>query len=249
MATAVEHESHAVERRVEEIARIIARVDGWLDPAEGRLLFQLARDADPAGAIVEIGSWHGRSTIWLAAGAKAGRGARVAAIDPHRGTALRNDEETTEPALRRNLTWAGVDDQVDVIVATSEDTAARWSRPVSLLWIDGDHEYESVKRDLLRWEEHLLPDAVVALHDTFMWPGPERVVKEFLERSRRYRNFEYADTTTVARRCERLTWRQLLRLQVDIVERRLYGVRLRAYDANTFGYARIRDVIGHVLSR
>jgi predicted O-methyltransferase YrrM len=236
------------ERLVPEIERLTTRVQGWLDPDEGRLLFRLARDADPAGAIVEIGSWHGRSTIWLAAGAKAGRGARVVAIDPHRGTYLREDE-TTEPVLRANLAEAGVEDQVEIIVSTSEEAASTWDRPVSLLWIDGDHEYESVKRDLLCWERYLLPECVVALHDTFMWPGPERVVKELLVRSRRYRDFEYADTTTAARRCERLRGRELLRLQVNDAKRRLYGIRLRAYDADRFGYARVRDAIGRLAGR
>jgi MMP 1-O-methyltransferase len=230
----------------DEIDRIVTDVHGWLDPLEGRLLFRLAQEADPAGAIVEIGSWQGRSTIWLAAGAKAGRGARVAAVDPHRGTYLRDEDENTEPALRRNLARAGVDDQVDVIVATSEAAAETWDRPVSLLWIDGDHEYESVKSDVLRWEKHLLPHAVVALHDTFMWPGPERVVDELLVGSRRYRKFEYADTTTAARRCEPLTRGQVLALQVEVMRRKLYGIRLRAYDANRFGYARLRDVIGRL---
>jgi predicted O-methyltransferase YrrM len=239
----------ASESLVDEIERITADVHGWLDPLEGRLLFRLAAEADPAGSIVEIGSWQGRSTIWLAAGAKVGRGARVAAVDPHRGTALRDDDETTEPALRSNLADAGVDDQVDIIVATSEDAAASWDRPVSLLWIDGDHEYESVKRDLLRWEKYLLPGAVVALHDTFMWPGPERVVVELLLGSRRYRDLEYADTTTAARRCEPLGPQQVLRMQLRVFKRRLYGVRLRAYDANTFGYARFRDTVGRLASR
>lgn len=243
------HGVGATEVLADEIERTLADVHGWLDPLEGRLLFRLAQEADPSGWIVEIGSWQGRSTIWLAAGAKAGRGARVAAVDPHRGTYLRDDDETTEPVLRRNLARAGVDNQVDIIVATSEAAAAGWDRPVSLLWIDGDHEYESVKRDVLRWERHLLPDAVVALHDTFMWPGPERVVSELLVRSRRYRNFVYADTTTAARRCEPLTPREVLQLQVEVLKRSLYGIRLRAYDANTLGYARFRDAIGRLAGR
>jgi cephalosporin hydroxylase len=55
------------------------------------------------------------------------------------------------------------------VVATSEEAAADWSRPISLLWIDGDHEYESVRQDLRLWEPYLLPGATVALHDTFVW--------------------------------------------------------------------------------
>ena len=212
-------------------------------PHEGRLLYRLAADADLNGCIVEIGSWHGRSTIWLAAGAKAGRGARVVAIDPHTGTHLRAAGETTELVLRANLEQAGVGDQTELVAATSEETAAEWSRPISLLWIDGDHEYESVKRDFVLWEPHLLPDAVVALHDTFVWPGPERVVHEFLIKTGRFTSFVHADTTTAARRCERLRPRAALARRAGLVRRALYGVRLRAYDANRYGYARVRDAL------
>lgn len=230
--------------RPEDLDRALADVAGWFGPEEGRLLYRLAAAADPQGAIVEIGSWHGRSTIWLAAGAGAGLGARVVAIDPHRGTDLRSEGETTEPALRRNLARAGVADQVDVVVATSEAAAAEWRRPVSLLWIDGDHDYESAVRDLDLWEPHLLPGAWVALHDTFVWPGPERVVRERLARSRSYTGFAFAETTTAARRCEWLGPRGLLTRRAGLLRRSLYGIRLRAYDRNTLGYARLRDALG-----
>lgn len=212
-------------------------------PHEGRLLYRLAADADPAGCIVEIGSWHGRSTIWLAAGATAGRGAHVVAIDPHVGTHLREKGETTENVLRANLERAGVADQAEIVVATSEEIASKWSRSVSLLWIDGNHEYQSVRRDFELWEPHLLPDATVALHDTFVFPGPERVVRELLIKKGRFTSFVHAETTTAARRCERLRPRGALARRAGLVRRALYGVRLRAYDANRYGFARVRDAL------
>lgn len=227
----------------EEVERIVADVEGWLDPCEGRLLYRLAFEADPAGQIIEIGSWHGKSTIWLAAGAQAGRGARVVAIDPHAGTHLRGVGETTDGILRANLARAGVADQVTIVVATSQEAASEWSAPVSLLWIDGDHEYESVRRDVVLWERHLQPDAVVALHDTFVWPGPERVVRELLIETGDFTSFVYADTTTAARRCGRLTPRAALARRAGLVRRSLYGVRLRAYDENRYGFARVRDAL------
>ena len=227
----------------EDVDGVVSSVQGWLGPREGRLLYRLAAEADPSGCIVEIGSWHGRSTIWLTAGAKAGRGARVFAIDPHAGTHLRPEGETTERVLRANLERAGTDDQVEILVATSEEAAADWSRPISLLWIDGDHEYGSVRRDLDLWEPHLLPDAAVALHDTFVWPGPERVVHERLIKTGRFTSFLHAETTTAARRCERLRPMGALARRAGLVRRSLYGVRLRAYDANSHGFARIRDAL------
>jgi MMP 1-O-methyltransferase len=237
---------------LEDIELLTSQIDGWLHADEGRLLYGLARDADPTGRIVEIGSWHGKSTIWLAAGAKAGRGARVAAIDPHRGTSLHADGETTELALRRNLERAGVADQVDPLVATSEQAEASWKDPVSLLWIDGDHAYESVKRDLLSWERHLLPRAVVALHDTFFPEGPERVVREQLIASGQYTDFGWAATVTCARRRDRASVRAELARRISILRRNLYGVRFRAYDGNTLHYADLRNAAvraGVALSR
>jgi MMP 1-O-methyltransferase len=226
----------------EDVDRLVADVEGWFGLEEGRLLYRLASEADPAGAIVEIGSWHGRSTIWLAAGAAAGRGAPVVAIDPHHGTYLRPDGHSTELTLRENLERAGLSSHVDVVVSTSADAAESWAEPVSLLWIDGDHAYEGVRRDLDLWEPFLLADATVALHDTFVWPGPERVVRERLVATRRYTAFEYAETTAAARRCERLSLRAGLVRRLTLARRSLYGSRLRAYDTNRFGYATLRNL-------
>lgn len=228
----------------EDVDRIVSEVDGWLGPHEGRLLYRLAAEADPAGRIVEIGSWHGRSTIWLAAGATSGRGAHVVAIDPHAGTQLRRDGETTDRILRRNLERAGVAVQTTVVVATSEEAAREWSDPISLLWIDGDHEYESVRHDYLLWEPHLMPNAVVALHDTFVCPGPERVVRELLIETGNFTSFVHAETTTAARRGRTDGPRAVLARRADLLRRSLYGVRLRAYDANRFGFAWLRNALG-----
>jgi len=226
-----------------DVERLLAGVDGWLGPNEGRLLYRLAGAADRRGAIVEIGSWHGRSTIWLAAGALAGRQARVVAVDPHVGTSLRHAGASTEAALRENLAKAGVEDHVEVVVSSSEEAAAGWSGPVSLLWIDGDHARESAARDLDLWEPHLRDDAVVAFHDTFVCSGPEQVVRERLIRTRRYTAFQHAETTTAARRCGGLPLSGRLARRAGLVRRGLYSVRLRAYDANTFGFARLRDAL------
>jgi predicted O-methyltransferase YrrM len=223
---------------------LVRDVDGWLGGSEGRLLYRLASAADPAGAIVEIGSWQGRSTIWLAAGARAGRGARVVAVDPHRGTYLHTGDESSEAALRANLAAAGLADGVDVVVATSEEAVDGWSRPVSLLWIDGDHSYESALLDLDRWEPHLTDGAAVAFHDTFVWPGPERVFRERIVRSRSYTGLEWTETTSAARRTERLSRRGDIGRRALVVRRALYGIRLRAYDRNTLGYAALRDALG-----
>jgi hypothetical protein len=100
-----------------------------------------------------------------------------------------------------------------------------------------------VRRDFELWGPHLLPDAVVAPHDTFVSAGPERVVRELLIRTGRFTSFVHADTTTATRRCERLRLRAAPARHAWLVRRALYGMRLRAYDENKYGYARIRDAL------
>jgi predicted O-methyltransferase YrrM len=225
---------------VEEVERLASNVEGWLSAVEGRLLYELARDVDAAACIVEIGSWKGRSTVWLAAGAKAGRGARVVAIDPHQGSSLHAEGESTEHALRRNLHLALVSEQVDVVVDTSEGAVDGWDRPIGLLWIDGDHAYESVRRDFLLWEGYVADGGIVALHDTLFWDGPGRVVSEYLEREHRYSGLGYAHTITYASRRLSPTAGQLFRKRIAIVARNVHGVGVRAYADNRF---RLGDLV------
>ena len=220
--------------RIDDVEGLASSVEGWLSRVEGRLLYELARVTDPATCIVEIGSWKGRSTIWLAAGAKAGLGARVVAIDPHEGSSLHTGGESTEDALRGNLELAGVSDRVDVLVSTSEAAAGHWSRPIGLLWIDGDHAYESVRRDFLLWEGQVVDGGIVALHDTLFWDGPGRVVSESLERSRRFSDLGWAHSITYATKRLHPSTRQLLRKRLAVPRRHLYGVGVRAYAENRF---------------
>jgi predicted O-methyltransferase YrrM len=224
----------------DDIERITSHVPGWLSAVEGRLLHDLARRAPADGCILEIGSWQGRSTIWLAAGARSGRSAPVVAVDPHRESRLHADGEDTELALRSNLDSAGLSDQVEVVVATSRDAAEGWTRPISLLWIDGDHAYESVKEDFLLWEKHVVDGGVVALHDTLYWDGPARVVSEFLQRLRTYSDLNFVDTITYATKRRAPTLGQVLRKKKAVLHRHVYAIRAGAAP-DTFHLAELLD--------
>ena len=120
-------------------------IEGWLSDEQGRYLCAAAAATRGAGAIVEIGSWKGRSTSWLALGAsRAGR--RVHAIDPHEGS--REDPSAhTLDAFLENLRRAGVSDTVEPLVMTSTRAAGVLTGPVELLFIDGDHSPAAVARD------------------------------------------------------------------------------------------------------
>lgn len=161
-------------------------MEGWLRDDEAAFLYAAARFGPGRGAIVEVGSYKGKSTIWLAAGSKAAGREMVHAVDPHTGSP-EHGAVWTLPEFSRNLQRAGVDDWVIPLLTTSEAAAGQWAAPVRLLWIDGAHEYERVRQDLALWTPHLIEGGVIALHDVIGWfAGPRRAAQQLL-RSHGYR--------------------------------------------------------------
>src|SRR5437867_11202252 len=140
------------------VERVVGEVDGWLSHHEGLYLYALAAKGPGAGAIVEIGSSRGRSTIILAAAARpAGRGP-VVAIDPH----LRG----SEGQFRANVAAAGLSDRVAPLVMRSDEAAATWHDPIRLLWIDGAHGYAAEEGDFKDWQPFVVTGRVNELHHT-----------------------------------------------------------------------------------
>lgn len=204
----------------EENLNVIKEAHGLITENEGELLFSLARDVSPEGVIVEIGSYKGGSTIFLARGVKIAEKEKVYAVDPHsRRKEFRMGVElvqkNTFSIFTQNIKNAGVDDWVIPIVKTSYQAAKGWRKPIRLLWIDGSHKYEHVKIDFLLWERHLVKGGVIALHDTQTsdnvdpttgFPtggigkngGPARVAEEYILRSPRFKDIKIVDSITYA---------------------------------------------------
>ena len=176
---------------LQRVRTAIADVPGWLSRKEAETLYSLAKACTGRGAIVEIGSWRGRSTICLALGATAGAGPRVYSIDRH--------TDGTFPDFTRNLEAAGVAGVVTPIRSKSLDAVDGFTEPIELLFIDASHLYEEVREDVERWEPKLLEGGVLALHDTTFFEGPKRVAEELVFRSRRFKDVHLVvSSTTVA---------------------------------------------------
>ena len=183
------------------VRQLTSEIDGWLSDGEGELLYELAKGVPSGQAIVELGSWKGKSTVWLAKGTEAGQRNKVYSIDPHSGSRahVSEGEMNTYTAFLTNLTKAGVQATVVPLVTNSDKAAQRWREGVGLLWIDASHEYEDVKRDFLSWEPHLLPGARVAFHDCDK-PGPAQAVKEYINHSNDFTIVQHVATIVVAER-------------------------------------------------
>jgi len=186
-----------------ESARTAARpVAGWLTDAEGELLFSLAAHCPPSATIVEIGSWQGKSTIWIASGARR-IGGHVFAIDPHEGS-LEDPAARTLEFLKTNLADAGVTDIVTPVVARSEEATGRVPVGCDLLFIDGDHTAPGVRRDLEIWVPNLRAGGAVAMHDVLnpAWTGPRRELIRLLWRTRTLKDVTFVDSIACARKVE-----------------------------------------------
>lgn len=131
-------------------------------------LYGLARAMKPQ-VCVEIGSARGKSACYIGSALRDNGAGVLYAIDPHAPTAW-NDSRSVEtlPIIQANIRRFGLERYVEVVRATSTEAAATWSRPIDLLFIDGDHSYEGVARDWELFSPFVSPLGAVVFHDT-LW--------------------------------------------------------------------------------
>jgi predicted O-methyltransferase YrrM len=180
----------------EELVRLrVAFVQEKMGRWPERVALYRAAARLPAGAtVVEIGSWTGVGTCYLAAGLRSGAGGHVYAVDTFRGTTL--DPRTqagwsatvakmggsTLPHFWRHLGLFGLEGLVEAVVEDSVRAAARFAgRQIDLLFIDGDHVYEAVRADFEAWRSLVRPGGLILFHDYDAGhPGVRRLVDEVL---------------------------------------------------------------------
>jgi predicted O-methyltransferase YrrM len=148
-------------------------VEGWLRPEEGKALWNLARGK----RVLEIGSYCGLSTVCIASSAES-----VVSVDPHdgRGTAV---QQNTLARFKENLERYGVSEKVFSIVGTIQaDTLSGGDDEFDLIFIDGAHDYESVRNDIACALEIVAPGGLLAFHDyrSPIDPGVAQAVDELL---------------------------------------------------------------------
>ncbi|MGC9665959.1 class I SAM-dependent methyltransferase [Planosporangium sp. 12N6] len=184
----------------EAVLRAARSAVGFMPDDEGMALHDAALSVPVPGPLVEVGSYLGRSTLYLAAAARA-RGGVVVTVDHHRGSEEHQpgweyhdpglvDPTTgrldTLPGFRRAIASAGVEDVVVAVVARSETLAALWDRQAAFVFLDGSHTDESAGRDYRCWSPHVAVGGLLAIHDVFPDPAdggqaPYRIYRRALE--------------------------------------------------------------------
>ena len=134
---------------------------------------------------VEVGSYCGRSTVWLGAAARA-CATVVFAVDHHRGSEENqvgwewHDESLVDaeigrmdtlPRFRRTVYDTGLEDVVIAIIGLSPTVARYWSGKAAFVFIDGGHGIESARADYEGWTPHVAIGGTLGIHDVFPDPA------------------------------------------------------------------------------
>jgi predicted O-methyltransferase YrrM len=157
---------------------------GFMPRGEGLALHRAALAAAPSGPLLEVGSYCGKSAIYLGAAAQEG-GSVLFTVDHHRGSEENQPGQRyhdprlvdeagrvdTLPHLRAAIANAGLEDVVVTIVGRSATMARHWRTPLAMLFIDGGHSQAAVDADYDGWTPHLMPGGVLAIHDVFPDPA------------------------------------------------------------------------------
>ena len=155
-------------------------IPGWLDKSQAAILFHLAVDGPGDGAVVEIGSYLGRSAAVLAAALRSRGSGILTAVDPHDGNrGLPGTEDpglSTYPLFLHHLRQYQLEGLVEAVLKPSVEAAAEWSGPIRLLYLDGLHTEDAVHSDLVAWGPHLHPTSTIVVDDYDYFEGVRRAV-------------------------------------------------------------------------
>ena len=168
-----------------DLARAAELARGFMPAPEGLALFDAAAAYCGRGPVLEIGSYCGKSTIYLAAAASAA-GQLVVTVDHHRGSEEHqpgweyHDAELVDPAtgrldtlphFRSTLAATGLEEHVIAIVGRSADVAGLWRAPLGMLFIDGGHTDAAAQWDYEGWAPWVAFGGALAIHDVFPDPA------------------------------------------------------------------------------
>jgi predicted O-methyltransferase YrrM len=163
----------------------VLNVKGFLDEAEAQRLYLLALEASKSGPCLEIGSYCGKSAIYLGAACKENN-AVLFSVDHHTGSEEQQpgqeyfdpdllDKETgkidTFRLFRKTIIDFDLDNTVVPVIGRSDVIGRAWNTPLGLVFIDGSHAYESVLNDYQIWAKHVLPGGYLVFHDIFPDPA------------------------------------------------------------------------------
>ena len=192
--------SASTETMPDDLLQHALAAKGFMPPDEGELLHRMARARLPHGPVLEVGTYCGKSAVYLGAAARE-VGGTVFTVDHHRGSEENqagweyHDTTLVDPEVgrldtlgqfRRTIARAGLEEQVVAVVGRSTTVSALWRTPLSLLFIDGGHTDEHATNDYEGWGRWVVSGGLLIVHDVFPDPAdggqaPYRVYRRAIE--------------------------------------------------------------------
>jgi hypothetical protein len=158
---------------------------GFMPDEEGLALHDAGVRAGLLGPLLEIGTYCGKSAIYLGAAARE-RGTVLYTVDHHRGSEENqagwehHDERLVDPRtgrmdtlpwFRRTIEEAQLEDVVVAVVGNSPTIAANWGTPLGLVFVDGGHAFDVALADYEGWARFVVRGGLLVFHDVFEDPG------------------------------------------------------------------------------
>lgn len=170
-----------------DLLKAAAAARGFMPPEEGLALYEAAAAvrSDQPGPMLEVGSYCGKSSVYLGAAARE-LGRVLFAVDHHRGSEENQPgwewhepdlvdpdvgKMDTLPVFRRTIHDAGLEDTVVAVVGESPAVARAWATPLAFLFVDGGHGVEPARLDYELWTPHVAVGCTLAIHDVFPDPA------------------------------------------------------------------------------
>ena len=163
----------------------VSTVKGFLAADEGEALYHYARSAALLGPCLEIGSYCGKSTVYLGSACQL-NGGTLFAVDHHRGSEEHQPGEEYHDAdlydgtvelmdsfreFRRTMRRAQLEDTVVPIVSSSAVASRHWGTQLGMVFVDGGHSEEAARIDYRSWAGHIKSGGILAIHDLFPDPN------------------------------------------------------------------------------
>tara|TARA_A100001035_G_C27782772_1_gene502668 strand:- start:958 stop:1560 length:603 start_codon:yes stop_codon:yes gene_type:complete len=161
----------------------IDNLKGFMPKHEGIALTKWSEKFSSIGPIMEIGSYCGKSAIYLSKGAIL-NDQLVYTIDHHFGSEehqikeeyfdseifdYKNQRVNTLPLLIKNINKMQVKNIVP-IVSNSVDIASKWNAKLGMVFIDGGHSFKAANNDYVSWSTKIKKNGALVIHDIFENP-------------------------------------------------------------------------------
>lgn len=190
--------------RFADAAVLADKIEGWFTDAEAEMLFDIVSKLQGNGAIVEIGSWCGKSlTYFTLAALGASNPCKIISIDPFLTS---NDTPNGKyETFIQNLETNNILDKITHIKEKSQIVGKTFDTPIEFLFIDGFHKYDYVKSDFELFFDKIVNEGYFAVHDVTSYEGPYLLVKEIADTYENIKLTGFKDATILAQKVEKLS--------------------------------------------